>query len=887
MRRLIARTTLACLLLTGIAPGCGDDPAGGTSGGGDIHAPDTDDSDISPETGEPDGDTGDGDVPSSDVDPDTGQSELCTAKLDPDAHCASTVDLEPCDDVACSDEGECIVTTTPAPACCASDEDCDDADPLSFTWCPGGGQACMNQPDPLACPDGAVLLSTDFNDGTLQGWILEDTDGDPTVGWHITSRRTHSGVFAAGFGRSDCPTYYGGPLNLDCALDGAPATTAGHQGSLLSKLITLPAEQPAVLTMQVFAEMELTTDPSIPCATNPINPSCFAPEVESQFDSFGVEVLWDEIGEDGSLEAHSDPAWSIQDMVNAATPGIKSTGGGFHHVVFDLSPWQGKTIRLRVDGRSDGNDAALFEGATLDSVFIRTYCDSQACVDDDDCGSPNPCLDHSCTSFNTGGVSGLCLQEPVSEDCIPCPGLNSASCEDGDPCTTGVCASDAVCQQQTNGSCCEESLLGELITFESGNLPVGWETSGGVGAVGWNVTTIGPADGTHHLYFGNPVSGHYDAGSRVLGSIRTGFMHLPQNSLNVTANMALKLATQYEQGAHLPGQLPYDRFTIGVVELLAGAEIETLLFDSLEPPLLGSTGDHSGVGSADYANLGLDLSAWRGRTVRLAFTFDSWDEGNNVYAGVFIDNFAIQVGCEPPQCTSSEFCNDGDGCTSDTCAGSYCTFIAPDSLCCEADASCDDNNACTTDDCKNGQCLFAPVDDASCCAPTSTVLAGFEGENAGWKMLPPGAAVGWTILNNPLAYAGSAALHHGDPIQGTYGGSEAESDPTYAVSPDFLVPAQGNPELRFWMKATTPDPADALDLLVLPKTGEPVVVWSAVMGAFTTVGDPVEQAADLSNWSGQILSLGFRFTTAPKTAPLPGAIWIDQLTLQTTCETNP
>jgi hypothetical protein len=89
------------------------------------------------------------------------------------------------------------------------------------------------------------------------------------------------------------------------------------------------------------------------------------------------------------------------------------------------------------------------------------------------------------------------------------------------------------------------------------------------------------------------------------------------------------------------------------------------------------------------------------------------------------------------------------------------------------------------------------------------------------------------------------------------------------------------------MKSSTPDAADTLDLLVLSASGDPTVVWSAVMGAFTTIEASIEHSVDLSAWSGETVSLGFRFTTAPKSVPVPGAIWIDALTLETTCETTP
>ncbi|HRX87044.1 MAG TPA: hypothetical protein P5572_18625 [Phycisphaerae bacterium] len=67
----------------------------------------------------------------------------------------------------------------------------------------------------------------------------------------------------------------------------------------------------------------------------------------------------------------------------------------------------------------------------------------------------------------------------------------------------------------------------------------------------------------------------------------------------------------------------------------------------------------------------------------------------------------------PVPCISCEFdtdCDDGDGCTVDTCN-------VDDEICEFAPLDCDDDNACTLDSCADGACVNAPIscDDGNAC----------------------------------------------------------------------------------------------------------------------------------------------------------------------------
>jgi hypothetical protein len=59
-----------------------------------------------------------------------------------------------------------------------------------------------------------------------------------------------------------------------------------------------------------------------------------------------------------------------------------------------------------------------------------------------------------------------------------------------------------------------------------------------------------------------------------------------------------------------------------------------------------------------------------------------------------------------PGCSSPTECNDGNGCTVDTCQNGQCVHTP---------AVCNDSNSCTTDSCSNGACVYTPLN----CADTN------------------------------------------------------------------------------------------------------------------------------------------------------------------------
>ena len=109
----------------------------------------------------------------------------------------------------------------------------------------------------------------------------------------------------------------------------------------------------------------------------------------------------------------------------------------------------------------------------------------------------------------------------------------------------------------------------------------------------------------------------------------------------------------------------YDRFKVTVQVLegqQAGETIEMMNKSKLPTQAF-----------KDFVSWSIDLNSFRGQTVQVSFTFDSIDEMNNAYEGVFIDDIQVSLGCtELSACEEDKDCDDGDPCTTSLCSAEGC-----------------------------------------------------------------------------------------------------------------------------------------------------------------------------------------------------------------------
>ena len=820
----------------------------------------------------------------------------CSEQNDPDAWCAEQLILTGCDSAYCVDN-TCLIETIPAPACCVTSADCDDGNDITFDSCLGIIEGCSNQVDPTLCANNVAFLSSSFDDGTQQGWTVQDNDGNEVVGWTLDTTRTHQGSYSFYFGHESCPTYYTGEMDGDCQLPSLQEQQSEPQvGTLISPEFTIPSNSAVFLSFQVFAEFEMLLQPSAPeCPPGGFDGTCWSPDWEAEnTDNLSVWISYydAEAGEEVMTEL-----WSVVDLVSPFDEGVKGTGGEFIQVGVDLSSFADKAVRIVFEAQSDDFSSYAFEGAYVDSVTVKTGCEQVLCTLDSDCQSPDTCKSIACTSLvNSDG--GFCFGEQVKENCAACPGGTHPECNDGNDCTQDLCSLDKTCSFTAiaEENCCDGGATSGPYDFENG-LPPGWTADGGTETVGWTTTTT--EEGDTDLYFGNPAAGNYDAGGPVSGTLTTGFFNLPLASYSILATMELKLATEYEIQEYQPGAPALDQLKVFVLSNMDGQEMKTLVLDSLAD-LGGATGVQQGKGTAVYENIGFDLTPWQDQSIRLQFTFETFDGASNDFAGIFVDNLTFVEICEEPGCTLDADCDDGFGCTTDSCLQGFCVSSKEDPLCCESDSECNDGNPCTNDSCVDAiGCVNEPVADPTCCFEAESTVADFEGSDFGWEFDSISQNVVWSFQTGASANGGNGFLYFGDPELGSYQALEGTISTGTAVSPPFPVAVNGGTALQFDLFMETewdefPNPCDenclsllaVNDVLTISVRDQFFVdtkVWSSDVLNNTTGGEYVTLELNLSDWAGEDIQIVYEFKTTDELFNDKQGVRIDNMGTYVVC----
>ncbi|MGM0576749.1 MAG: hypothetical protein ACQEXJ_13550 [Myxococcota bacterium] len=207
---------------------------------------------------------------------------------------------------------------------------------------------------------------------------------------------------------------------------------------------------------------------------------------------------------------------------------------------------------------------------------------------------------------------------------------------------------------------------------------------------GWSDARAGSGDGS--LYFGDPGDQTYEVAGRARALVRGPAVDVPPEG-GLELRFLVWLDTEQTPG--------FDVLRAFVVDVDTGERLD--VWDS--DPLGGSTG---GV----FLPVVADVDAGDAERVRVGFEFDSVDHLANGYEGAYVDRVVLATGC----CAGHVDCDDGDACTTDTCAGlaGACEHGEVEG-CCNADADCDDDDPCTVDVCSGpgGTCTAEPVED--CC----------------------------------------------------------------------------------------------------------------------------------------------------------------------------
>jgi hypothetical protein len=555
--------------------------------------------------------------------------------------------------------------------------------------------------------------------------------------------------------------------------------------------------------------------------------------------------------------------------VSALGPG-NTTGGAFLPFEVDLAPFSGQSIAIVFRFASDGDQDLApegaeepWEGAFVDDVQVLTPCD--ACVIAADCGA-DACLAAAC-------LDGACEVQ----------GLEPACCHPG----TAFPKETAPSTLATEG-------------FELGVVPAGWKVEDPLpgDSVTWTVDSQQSFQGKMSLFFGDKASQTYvsSLAAPAKGTVLTPVFSLAEDDLRTpTLAFALRLSTEWDVAPEPPDE--GNEVDLLRVQVLPEGGVPATLWDS--NAIGGTTG-------GAWVPIALDLTPWKGETVRIAFAFDSFDAAENAFGGPRIDELSVDWRCETSPCATASDCDDGDVCTADLCLLGQCDHPR-DPACCLVDSDCDDGNGCTKDLCDENACiaLADPALSDSCCSEApwpGAVVFDFESGDQGFTVLSPSAPVKWHRKLGAAA-SGKYAFTFSDPKMGTYEADTAVSG--QLVSPPVEVPPYGLgvPYAAFTLLLSTEwdeiafsdfSPSFLLDelrvrvALATPSGPDPApskapIHWKSHYLGNSTHGLWLGTKVDLSDYRGETVHLVFEFVSGDSFEnDWPGP-FVDDVSFGTTC----
>lgn len=316
---------------------------------------------------------------------------------------------------------------------------------------------------------------------------------------------------------------------------------------------------------------------------------------------------------------------------------------------------------------------------------------------------------------------------PPASECEP-----GDLCEDGDPCTENRCVEgQCAAAPIPAGECCDVSTL-FADTFDAGQTALGLTQL--TPSAGWTLSERRAASPPTSLYFGNDDFATYGTGERVAGTATLPIMSLPPAQESVLRFRAMALIEPSKK---------YDKFWIEA-DILEGDAGNQTIVETVE---LMDKGDLPGAADKGFALVEVPLEGLEGKTIRVRLEFDTLDELNNDFEGLYIDDLQLLATCpllDP--CELDPECDDGDECTADLCSAEGCVYDdiceepgpitdptiedptepepvdpgaaaiceAPDAPedCCTSDADCDDGDATTINVCEGATCVETPNPDA-------------------------------------------------------------------------------------------------------------------------------------------------------------------------------
>lgn len=764
------------------------------------------------------------------------QSEQCSGEggscNDDDNACTT----DTCTPFANSAGGICgRQSATPGEACASCSQPSDCGSDECFDYACNGGTCSSTLKNDCCEPSSSFPVDTEapntaeegFEGPSLGQWSVEDPFPDDNVSWQVDGALAREGSQSLYFGDPDTQTYEPEPDHPARAT----AVTPSFQ-------VPDDARTP-VLSMWLWMSTEFDG------ATQ-------KPDPELGIDLLSIEVRPVDGGE-------SERIWESASTVGG------STGGAWQQVGTDLSAWAGEQIRLafRFDSGETGNESVSNDhgGVRIDRLTVSSVCGADPCASFSDCDDGDKCTDDWCSY-------GQCEHEQTDPLC--CNG--DGDCDDGNTCTLdacqeGECSFSYDTSQTAIDNCCTEEpwLEGWEAGFESGS--ENFEATSGTDPVVWHRTEARAASGSWSYTFSNPETGTFEhpGGEAPSGTLKSPEIDVPPfESGTPYAHFQLFMETEWDDLSpqDFDPAFEIDELRVRVVPQDDDGADGT----PSDEPVWTSTW-LSNTTRGQWRQARVDLSDYRGQTVKLAFEFASGGAENNEYAGPFIDDVGFATTCKPD---ASIACIQGGDCTaSDACQQQTCTA--------------------------QFQCLEAPKPTPECCEPSAvpSKTQDFEVDDHGWSFesCTPGAVESgqldesdvdeestWQVAGSTQSAGivpnnGSEQLYFGNGED--YGGNQQASCGV-ATSPPITLQSDDPWSLRFWTHMDIEPPStcdeggapfgDDFSIHVIDtemqQEGEPPRVFrkeeDAVCSKFEQY---VQYEVDLSAYQGKTIRLQLRFDT--------------------------
>lgn len=512
-----------------------------------------------------------------------GQVATCTTDQD----CAEFAGC--CIDPVCR-EGVCMPSYVLG--CCTVVAPCPATAPLLRGYCdaPCEPQGCIEslRLDDRGC-DGTLYELALTPEG-LSGLTIDDPTPD-RVAWHLSALRPFAGAPSLRAGDVLCPSYHSGPLDSRCRPlgEGGPVRIAFD-----TPPIALPAEVAALVELWVYADL-----PESDGLTTPL-------------DGLELQIVPIESGV-------AFPVWSTRlGPIEAArwTP-----------VLVDAARWAGLTVRVRavfdtLDGRDNDH-----EGIALGRVRVRTACaDDRIAPDRGVCEIAWPTI-----PYRLDEVLMVFGPPDPTAACAPCEA--AADCATHDACEVAACTQGRCdVRRELTAQCCTADPRWQSAGDFEGPLAEGWSATGS-----WAPSNLRSLSGEGALHFGRPDgSGIADPGERAAGETLSPPLVVPEE--HPRWRFWLWLGTEWDAAPSSDNPLGLDL-------------LEALVWPVTTPPLalaptaLWTSREIGGTTRGEWLEVTVDLDAWRGRTVRLGWRFDTGDADANEAEGVWIDGAEVYRDC--------------------------------------------------------------------------------------------------------------------------------------------------------------------------------------------------------------------------------------------------